>query len=135
MSDAKWAKGTFLKKGTVTIAEVTSITGPNVTAETIDVTSHSTTDNFREYIAGWRDGGTVTIEGNFTGATNSGQDTLLTDLQDGTVASYSLVFPNSMQWTFSAIVTEFQTTAPHDGKLGFSASFKITGKPTLGPVV
>ena len=49
----------------VAFAEVNSITPPNPTRETIDVTSLDSSDGYKEFIASIRDGGTVSLSMNF----------------------------------------------------------------------
>ena len=39
------------------VAEIPSISGPNMTRDTIDVTDLDSTGGYREFIAGFRDGG------------------------------------------------------------------------------
>ena len=58
------------------IAEINSITGPNKSRDTIDVTSLDSTGGYREFIGGFRDGGSVTLPMNFTRDT---YDTMNTD--------------------------------------------------------
>jgi len=36
-----------------------------------------------------------------------------------------------MTWTFTGYPKSFETDSPVDGKLGFSATFRVTGKPVL----
>ena len=131
-TSAKSAFGTTLKKGAVAIAELTSISGPTIMADTLDATSHDSADGYREFVQGLRDAGEITIEGNFIPG-NAGQVALTTDLNDGSLDSYTITFPAAMAttWTFSAIVTAFETSAPHDERATFSATLKISGKATL----
>lgn len=112
------------------IAELTSITGLEVTADEIDVTSHDSTGGFREYVGGLRDAGSVSLEGNFIG--DASQEALLTLLKSGEVAAMTIVFPDSAgTWTFEGFVTAFSTDAPMEDKVSFSATIKVTGVPTL----
>jgi len=131
-TSAKLAFGTTLKKGAVAIAELTGITGPSISAATVDVTSHDSPDTYREFIQGIREAGEVTLEGNFIPG-NAGQVALLADLNDGSVDEYVITFPSGMAttWTFDAIVTAFATSAPFDEKASFTATMKLTGKPAL----
>jgi len=122
------AKGTTLKKATVAIAELMSISGPSISMEPIDVTNHDSVDSFREYIAGLRDGGEISIEGNFLDG-NAGQAALIADVTAGTSGSYSVNFPDGAKWEFTAFVTAFENQASFDDKIGFSATLKINGKP------
>ena len=108
--------------------EISSISGPGITVEDVDITHHESADAFREFAAGLIDGGEFSVEGNLTSGLASG---IYADLISRTPKSYVITFPNSMTWTFSGYPKAFDTDAPVDGKLGFSATFKVTGKPTL----
>ena len=131
-TSAKLAFGTTLKKGETAIAELTAIGGPTISADTLDVTSHDSADGYREFLQGLRNAGEINIEGNFIPG-NAGQVALTTDLNDGSSDAYTVTFPSAMAttWTFSAIVTAFETSAPFDDKASFTATLKITGKATL----
>jgi len=131
-TSAKLAFGTTLEKGATAIAELTAIGGPTISADTLDVTSHDSPDGYREFLQGLRNAGEISIEGNFIPG-NAGQVALTTDLNDGSSDAYTITFPTAMAttWTFSAIVTAFDTDAPFDAKASFRATLKITGKATL----
>jgi len=140
MTNAIGSHGTMLKIGDggspetfATIAEVLDINGPNMTADTEEVTSQSST--WKEYIATVLDAGEVTFDLNFvpTDATHSYSAGLLKDFTSRTLRNFQLVFPDSgsTTWTFAAYVTAFQPSAPVNGKLGASVTLKISGQPTL----
>jgi predicted secreted protein len=131
MSDAISGKGTILKYAAgTTVGELSSITGPSIAAETIDVTSHESADGFREFIGGLRDGGEISIEGNFI-QDDAGQLALLASLNSGAVESFVILFTDSAQFAMSGIVTAFEVGAPMDDKISFSATIKISGKPVF----
>ena len=50
------------------IGNLTNISGPGITADTIDVTSHDSTGGYRQFIAGLIDGGEISLEGNLVTA-------------------------------------------------------------------
>ena len=117
------------------IAELTSISGPSVSADTIDVSSHDSLaddDGYRTYVAGLLDGGEVSAEGNLTTAVAANY--VMTALEGRAAIPMTITFPAAAgvaTWTFDGIVTAFETSAPHDGKLGFSISIKISGQPVI----
>lgn len=142
MSSALAAKGTLLKIGDgggtesfTTIAEVTKIGGPKLGAEVLDVTSHSSTSGWREFIAGLLDGGEVTFTINYvpTNATHNYAAGLLKDFTNRTLRNFKVVWPDSgsTTWAFAAIVKSFEPDAPVDGKLESQVTLKISGVPTL----
>lgn len=124
--------GTTLKRAGNVIAELTNITGPSKGADSIDVTNFSSPDYYREFIRGFKDGGEVSVEGNFIAGDTLGQIALETDFEAGTVQAFIITFLNSTTWTFSAVVTKYETTAPFDGKVGLAVTLKVSGKPVLG---
>ncbi len=134
------AFGTLLKIGDggttetfTTIAEVTNISGPKLSVNTIDVTSHSSTG--KQFISGLKDGGEVTFTINFapTGATHSRTSGLLKDYENRTLRNFQLVFPDagSTTWSFAALVTNFDAKMPVDGALTADVTLKVSGVPTL----
>jgi predicted secreted protein len=129
--------GTQLKRGDggapevfTAIGNVTSIGGPSLARETLDVTAHDTADGWREFLGGLKDGGEVSLDINYDPAEH---DSLVDDFDDDQPRSYQLVFPTSppTTWGLKAILTGFEPEAPHDDKLAASISFKVSGKPTL----
>ncbi len=124
--------GTVLEIASTPVAELTNISGPGISVDTIDVTTHDSADAFREFVAGLIDGGEISMEGNLTDTTAS--DLIMNAIIARAEVAFTVVLPASagnMTWGGQAIVTGFETSAPHDGKLGFSASMKVTGQPTL----
>jgi predicted secreted protein len=125
------------------IADLTNISGPSMSAEQIDVSSHGSTDYFREFVAGFLDAGDISLEGNLTvdgGATDlvdafNGRSTHhFHVLFPATGTSTGLATPQSgayLRWLFYGQVTGVETGAPYDDKASFSATVKISGAPRL----
>jgi predicted secreted protein len=124
--------GTSLTRDGHPIAELTKLSGPKKSADTIDVTNFGSPDSYREFIRGFKDGGEVGIEGNFIPGDIDGQAGLDEDYEAGTVQTFIMTFVNGTTWTFSAVVKDLGTDTPFDGKVGFSATLKVSGKPVLG---
>jgi hypothetical protein len=130
-SNVKSGFGTLLKKGATTIAEVVSISGPGIQAETIDATHMESPDNAREFIGSLVDSGELTAEVNFLPG-NATQKTFIADIYNKVKASYSIVWIDGpTTWTFDAIPTGFEPGAEIDDKLQASITLKLTGKPTF----
>lgn len=112
------------------VANVTSITPPGLSRETIDVTAHDSPDGWMEFLGGLKDGGEVSIEVNYDPAEH---DTLASDLEDDAPRNYQVQFPDQGQttWQFAAIMTGFEPEAPYDDKLSATLTFKVSGKPDL----
>lgn len=112
------------------VADLTSISGPDMSADEVDFTSHDSLGGYREFGQGLKDGGSVELEGNFYSDTT--QENLIDVFDSGDTVAMEIVFPNGLgKWTFDGFVTAFSTDAPHDDKLSFTATVKITGKPEL----
>jgi predicted secreted protein len=132
---AKRALGTKLKIGTtspVAVAGLTSIGGLELSADTIDVTTLDSDGGYREFIAGFKDAGEVSLEGYFVPEETKGQKELYTLFESGATSEFTIEFPNSLaKWEFDGIVTGFSTGADLEDPLSFSATIKVSGAPTL----
>ncbi|MFC4494066.1 phage tail tube protein [Streptomyces ovatisporus] len=114
-----------------TVAHVTNITPPAIERETLDVTSHGSTEGWQEFIGGLKNGGELSIELNYDPTVH---DALVEHMDDADPKNYKIVWPGTLgDWTFTAVMTGFAPEAPHDGKLTAEASFQVSGKPTLTP--
>lgn len=135
MSNATNGFGASITRDGNTIAELTKIGGVSIKRDMIDVTSHQSTSGYEEMLPGIIHTGSVALEGNFYPGDTSGQIGLQTDLDAGTLQSFVTSLPSSTgtSLTFTAYVEEFSVgEADINGKIPFSASLKISGKPTLG---
>lgn len=135
MSDAIAGVGTVFRRydlstGWASIAEVNSITGPSMTRDFIDVTSLDSTGGYREFIAGFRDGGTVTLAMNFTRAT---YDLMKADFESDAAVLYEIVLPDpdTTSLEFMGLVTELPLTIPTDDKVTADVTIKVDGKVTV----
>lgn len=133
MSSSVSGFGTQLVWNTEDVAEVTNIDGPNESRDMLDVTNHDSADGFREFIAGLADGGEIGIEGNFKASDSNGQIAMHTDFQGGTSRAWQITFPSSLgNMAGNGILSAFKVgNYPVDGKIPFSGTIKITGKPAL----
>ena len=117
-----------------TVAQLTSIGGVEMTADTVDVSTLDGADNFKEFAVGMLDGGEVTLEGYYDSTDTTGQAQMYTDFLARTSASCTITFPgtDASTWTFTAFITAYKTgDATVDGAVAFGATLKITGKPTF----
>jgi hypothetical protein len=136
------AFGTLLKMGDgatpetfATIAEVTTIGGPTLGMDVIEVTHHESPNGFKEKIGALKDGGEVTLDINYqpATATHGYSSGLLYAYYNKTRKNFKLVFPDTAvtTWILPALVTRIQPTAPVNGKLGASVTLTVCGAPTL----
>lgn len=134
MSNAIAGVGTKFRRwnGTnwVDIAEINSITGPTKSRDTIDVTSLDSTGGYREFIGGFRDGGTVTLPMNFTRDT---YDTMNTDFESDDLQNYEIYLPDdeNTSFEFEALVTELGLGIPADDKVTADVTLKVSGQVTI----
>ena len=136
MSDKFAAFGIALKKGGVEIAGATNMTGPGLSVDLADVTSHDSPGAWEESVATILRSGEVTCDIIYDPATATHKYAaggLLYDLVSRTANEYTMVFPDTANttWTFTAFVTRFEPSGPVGGALTASVSFKLTGQPTL----
>jgi predicted secreted protein len=125
--------GTLLQRAGVTVAEILKITGPAMKADMKEASNMLSPNTYKEFIAGLREGGDVSFEGNYLPkeATNS-QTTLRTDFENGTASSWTIILSNSLgTWTFTAFVMAITPAIPLDDRITFTATLRITGKPVL----
>ena len=115
----------------VNLAEVTSITGPTMTRDFIDVTSLDSTGGYREFITGFRDAGTISMNMNFTRDT---YDALKKDFESPTLQNYQIILSDveSSSIEFEGLVTEIPVTIPTDDKISVDCTIKITGQVIIG---
>lgn len=133
---AERALGTKLNIGKtlpVSVAGLTSIGGLDLTADTIDVTTLDSDGGYKEFIAGFKDAGEVPISGYLMPAVGKGQKELYDLFESGEVEDFAIVFPiaTKTSWEFKGIVTGFATSADLEDPLAFSATIKVSGKPSL----
>jgi predicted secreted protein len=118
------------------IGQVTSISGPGLARETVDVTTHDNMDMWRSFIKSLKDGGEVSFDILYDPVlgTHNYSTGLLSDFaDDSTIANFRLTFPDAgtTEWTFPGIVTGFETAEPIDDALKATITIKCSGTPTL----
>lgn len=138
MSDAVIGHGTLFHKGNgaspevfATMGEVTAISGPSTTVNTVDATHFSSPSAYQEFIAGLVTPGEVSITFNATAALVA---TLKTDLNARAVRNYRIVEAYGSpekQWDFAAIMTSMEFDRPIGDKVSVTANFTISGVTTL----
>lgn len=110
------------------IADITSLTPPGISRDTIDVTSHDSTEGWMEFVGSLKDPGEVKADINYQ---PTDHDSLVEDFEDTVPRKYRITFPDGTTWAFGAILTGFEPDAPYDDKLAASLTWKVTGKPTI----
>ena len=114
-----------------TIGGLRSVTIPESDSTDIDVTTHSSTSGYKEYIGGLKDGGTVTLEGVYLPA-DTGQAALADPTsQGGDPVGVVVTFSDSSTASFNAVVKGYGVTNPLDDTVTFNASLKVSGPITF----
>lgn len=122
-------------EGFYPIALVKSISGPGLSLDTEDVTTHDSTNAWEDMIPTILRSGEITLDIVYDPAegTHDATTGLVYQMESKLLTNYQLIFPDtaSTQWDFAAYVTGFEPSAAHDGSLGASVTMKLSGQPTL----
>ena len=140
-SGAFWAYGSALQLGDgatpevfTSIAEITELTPPTMSRDSIDVTSHGSADGYREFISGLRDGGEVDFKANWlpTNSTHDFTTGLGETFNDNSTHNFKIILPNTLATiSFSGFLTAFETELPLEEQGALSGTIKVSGKPTI----
>ena len=136
------AYGTLLKRETsfgsgtfVTVAEVKSMTGPGMSVDVLDVTTHSSAASgaWREKRPSLIDPGEISFPINLVPA-SAGHKALLSDFTTRALVNYKIVFPDPglTEWTFNnCFMTQFNAKAETEGILEADITLTLSGAPTF----
>jgi len=126
----KFRRWNTLTSGWDDIAEINSITGPSMSRNTIDVTSLDSVGGYKEYIAGFRDAGTVVLSMNFTRDT---YDLMKSDFESDLASNYEIILPDVEETTleFEGLVTELPLTIAADDKITADVTIQVSGQVTV----
>lgn len=108
------------------IAEVRAIIGPSANRDTVDVTSLGTLDGYREFAAGFCDGGIVSLALSFTRATF---EIFRDDFESNEAHFYGIMLPDEDQMflDFEGLVTELPIAIAADDKVDVNVKIQISG--------
>lgn len=136
MSDAIKGYGSVFERGDgadpevfAEVAEVVSITPPQLTKETVDATHLNSPDGYREFLAGMKDAGEVTFTMAYV-ANGTGQSDIRDDFEADDVVNYRITLPNDATWEFSGIVTGLAPSELSiEERVTEAVTIKVSGKP------
>jgi len=134
---AKYAAfGCTLKKGGTEYAGVTNISGPGLSVDTVDVTSHDSTAAWEEVVAAILRSGEITLDIVYDPADATHKYAaggLIYDLVSRTAIALTMEFSDvgTTTWSYNAFVTGFTPGMPVEAGLTAAVTLKITGEPTL----
>lgn len=137
MSNAFAGVGTQFKRGDgassesfTAIAEIKQISFDGLTREIYDTTNLDSSNGWREKLAGFRDGGQVTLNMNFT---RDSYDDFLVDFGDDDSVNYEIVLSDSGATTFdfAGYVVGIPFSVQTDDVVSATVTIQTTGEVTL----
>ena len=135
MSNISRGLGSLLALGSTNIGSITKVSSPQMKRDTIDVTTLSSANGFKQFIAGLVDGGTLAVEGLFDTA-DAGQMLLYNKFIGSSLDVYTVTFPTIVgaSWTATCLITDLDLGGDADisKALTFKATLKISGQPIIG---
>lgn len=114
------------------VAHLTSIGEIGLESEEIDVTDHDSEDDFKEFIAGTKDAGEVSMAGNLFVDTDF--EKLLALANSRSIEEWEVTYPSGSTWAFKAFVKSLKDGEKGvDGVGTFTGTLRVSGKPTFTP--
>ena len=118
-----------------TIGLIKSISGVESTMDLIDATHLASASYYKEYLAGFLDGGEVQVEAQLDpeAADASNQLLVKAEFSARTSETFRIVLPTGPYTQFDAFVTSWHPfQVPENDVVGLSFTLKVTGAPTTG---
>lgn len=130
------AFGATVSVGGASLAEVTAIGIPSLTGEVIDVSTHSSTNRWREFIRGMRDAGEFTVTMRYE-AGSATDDACIAAITADTATAIVLdakASSGTEDFTFNAFGTDYSVNdLEPNGDQTASLTLKPTGAVTQAP--
>lgn len=116
------------------IGTITNLKPLSVSRDSIDVTHNESSNRFREFIPGLRDGGEISFDIQLD-PDGADLDTLYNDeFNSQTVGNKQILFADGTDFTFAGFCTKIDADTPTDDKMMLSVTYKVSGKPVLTQV-
>jgi predicted secreted protein len=123
--------GTTLNHAGTPVIEIIKIAGPLMKLDMKEASNMGSPNTYKEFIAGLRDGGTITFEGNYI-PKDASQTPIKADFDAGASASWTIVIAGALgTWTATCFVQDIAPAYPVDDRITMTGTLKITGKPVL----
>ena len=132
MSDGIHGHGAILSFDATAVGNIISISGPNQSRDSIDISTMDSTAKFGEFIPGMLDSGEITVELNYDGTALGTANTLQT-WKTNTAATVLITLYNgtaTATLSCSGFITSLGHAIPFDDKVTQSLGIKLTGSPT-----
>jgi len=134
MSDGTHGHGTTLAGATNgTIGNIISVSGPDQSRDSIDISTMDSTTKWREFIPGMLDAGEITFDVNYDGSDGGNANVLSGAIAEATEA-WTITFPDTSTWVASGFITGLGHAIPFDDKITQSVTIKFTGVPVYTDV-
>lgn len=116
-----------------TLGEVTNITPPGWSRDTVDATHELSPGAHREFIAGMADPGEVSLDLNFVpgGSARAALEAEKALTGSSAAITRKITYPDGSYLTFTGILTGVEDEAPIDDKMASTVTFKVSGAPTF----
>lgn len=125
----------------ISIMGIKSISGPGITRDAVETTD-MTTEGWRTFIGGLKDGGEVSFEANFLPVDPTQNQTaggFMAEFDKNSCDSLSqfrILLPKcdgepDAVWEFDAVVTGQEVEIPLEEIMGFNGTIKVSGRPEL----
>lgn len=115
----------------IPFAEITSLSGPTLSAKTKNVSTFTSASGYAEKIGTMKDAGSISMDVNFIPA--SGQNFISNFL--GQTKNYRVTWPDvsATKWSFAGILTKYDPKAgnPESDALSASLDIELTGYITF----
>ncbi len=119
-------KTTTIADSSGNIGNIDSIGDLSITADEIEDTVYGT-GGYKTFVQGLKDGGTVDLTLNYL-STDTSHNRLVTAFNAGTSEMYTVTFPDSSTFTFTAFVAGIGIAVPKDEKVQRTFTLRIDGK-------
>ena len=93
--------GTKFNLDTQAVGGLNSISGLDLSADTVDVTDLGNSTGYRDFLAGFKDGGELGLSGFLDGA-DEGQAAMLEAFHSGEQSDCKIIFPSAIGKTWSS---------------------------------
>lgn len=107
-------------------AQIKDIKPPKVEADDIDISHMQSPDMFREYSAGWADGGELEVQVQFSKTDNATVYGLFR--QD---KGFRMTFADGSRWKLNGYIKTFSNELEKDGIVTATIGVKVSGKPVF----
>lgn len=112
----------------VSVGRVRDVTPPAISRDTVETTDMESEDQWEEFIAGIKRSGELSFDITFDPGSDESA-AFMADFNNKLPGYYFIVFPNSVEWGFKALITNYTPTTPVADKMTATVTFKLSGKP------